>query len=142
MTEPILDPATDYPLSVHRRDLLFTPNGRSIDDITIDAVVAGDIEATDLRITPDTLRLQAQISERVGRPQLGANLRRAAEMTAISDARVLAIYNALRPNASTKSELESIADELTTQYHATHLAELVREAADVYERRDLLAKSE
>ncbi|MGH3581005.1 MAG: diol dehydratase small subunit, partial [Mycobacterium sp.] len=94
------------------------------------------------RITPDTLRLQAQISERVGRPQLGANLRRAAEMTAISDARVLAIYNALRPNASTKSELESIAEELTTQYDATHLAELVREAADVYERRDLLAKSE
>ncbi|MCV7252363.1 diol dehydratase small subunit [Mycolicibacterium fluoranthenivorans] len=142
MTEPTLDPATDYPLSVHRRDLLFTPNGKSIEDITIDAVVAGDIQATDLRITPDTLRLQAQISERVGRPQLGANLRRAAEMTAISDERVLQIYNALRPNASSKSELDSIADELTTQYNATHLADLVREAADVYERRDLLAKSE
>jgi propanediol dehydratase small subunit len=142
MTEPTLDPATDYPLSVDRRDLLFTPNGKSIEDITIDAVVAGDIQATDLRITPDTLRLQAQISERVGRPQLGANLRRAAEMTAISDERVLQIYNALRPNASSKSELDSIADELTTQYNATHLADLVREAADVYERRDLLAKSE
>lgn len=142
MTEPTLDPATDYPLSVHRRDLLFTPNGKSIEDITIDSVVAGDIQATDLRITPDTLRLQAQISERVGRPQLGANLRRAAEMTAISDERVLQIYNALRPNASSKSELDSIADELTTQYNATHLADLVREAADVYERRDLLAKSE
>lgn len=37
MTEPTLDPATDYPLSVHRRDLLFTPNGKSIEDITIDA---------------------------------------------------------------------------------------------------------
>lgn len=142
MTEPNLDPATDYPLSVHRRDLLFTPNGKSIEDITIDAVVAGDIQATDLRITPDTLRLQAQISEKVGRPQLGANLRRAAEMTAISDARVLEIYNALRPNASTKAELEAIADELTTQYQATHLAALVREAADVYERRDILATSE
>ncbi|MHA3023462.1 diol dehydratase small subunit [Mycobacterium sp. BMJ-28] len=142
MTEPTLDPATDYPLSVHRRDLLFTPNGKSIEDITIEAVVAGDIESTDLRITPDTLRLQAQISERVGRPQLGANLRRAAEMTAISDARVLEIYNALRPNASTRSELDAIADELTTKYDATHLAELVREAAEVYERRDILAKSE
>jgi propanediol dehydratase small subunit len=142
MTEPTLDPATDYPLSVHRRDLLFTPNGKSIDDITIDAVVAGDIEATDLRITPDTLRLQAQISEKVGRPQLGANLRRAAEMTAIPDARVLEIYNALRPNASTKAELEAIADELTTRYDAAHLAALVLEAADVYERRDILATSE
>ncbi|MDX1876006.1 diol dehydratase small subunit [Mycolicibacterium sp. 120266] len=142
MTEPTLDPATDYPLSVHRRDLLFTPNGKTIDDITIDAVVAGDIEATDLRITPDTLRLQAQISEKVGRPQLGANLRRAAEMTAIPDARVLEIYNALRPNASTKAELEAIADELTTRYQASHLATLVLEAADVYERRDILATSE
>ncbi len=66
MTEPTLDPATDYPLSVHRRDLLFTPQ-RQIDRGHHDrCVVAGDIQATDLRITPDTLRLQAQISERVG----------------------------------------------------------------------------
>lgn len=73
--------------------------------------------------------------------QLGANLRRAAEMTAISDARVLEIYNALRPNASTKAELEAIATELATSYQAENLAALVREAADVYERRDILAAS-
>ena len=119
MTEPTLDPAVDYPLSVHRRDLLFTPTGKSIDDITIEAVVPGDIQATDLRITPDTLRLQAQISEKDGRKQLGANLRRAAEMTAISDERVLEIYNSLRPNASSKAELEAIAEELESQYNAT-----------------------
>lgn len=142
VTEPILDPAADYPLSVHRPDVLFTPTGKSIEDITIDAVMAGDVEANDLRITPDTLRLQAQLAEKVGRPQLGANLRRAAEMTAISDERVLEIYNALRPNASSKAELEAIADELESQYGATLLAALVREAADVYERRDVLAVAE
>ncbi|KWX65961.1 diol dehydratase small subunit [Mycobacterium sp. NAZ190054] len=142
MTESNLDPAVDYPLSVNRNDLLFTPTGKSIDAITMPAVVAGDIEAADLRITPDTLRLQAQISEKVGRVQLGANLRRAAEMTAISDERVLEIYNALRPNASTKEELEAIAEELSSQYQAELLAELVREAAEVYERRDILATSE
>lgn len=142
MTQPTLDPAVDYPLSAHRRDLLFTPTGKSIDDITIEAVVSGEVEAADLRISPDTLRLQAQVSEKVGRKQLGTNLRRAAEMTAISDERVLEIYNALRPNASTKAELESIADELDSQYSATLLAELVREAADVYQRRDILATSE
>lgn len=142
MTRPNLDPAVDYPLSVHRRDLLFTPTGKSIDDLTMEAVVSGDVEAADLRISPDTLRLQAEVSEKVGRKQLGANLRRAAEMTAISDERVLAIYNALRPNASSKAELESIADELESQYNATLLAELVREAADVYQRRDILASSE
>ncbi|CAA0129405.1 Propanediol dehydratase small subunit [Mycolicibacterium vanbaalenii] len=142
MTQPTLDPAVDYPLSLHRRDLLFTPTGKTIDDITIDSVVSGDVQAADLRITPDTLRLQAQIAEKDGRRQLGANLHRAAEMTAISDERVLEIYNALRPNASTKAELEAIAEELHTEYHATFLAELVREAADVYERRDILATGE
>lgn len=142
MSQPILDPAVDYPLSTNRRDLLSTPTGKSIDDITMEAVVAGEVQAADLRITPDTLRLQAQIAEKDGRKQLGANLRRAAEMTAISDERVLEIYNALRPNASTKAELESIAEELQSQYNAGFLAELVREAADVYERRDILATSE
>jgi propanediol dehydratase small subunit len=142
MTQPTLDPAVDYPLSTNRRDLLFTPTGKSIDDITIEAVMAGDVQAADLRCTPDTLRMQAQISEKDGRVQLGANLRRAAEMTAISDERVLEIYNALRPNASSKAELESIAEELKSKYSATLLAELVLEAADVYERRDILAESE
>ncbi|MGV9803752.1 diol dehydratase small subunit [Mycobacterium sp. NPDC003449] len=142
MTEPNLDPSVDYPLSSNRTDLLLTPNGKPIDGITMQAVMAGDIDASDLRITPQTLRLQAQIAEKVGRRQLGGNLRRAAEMTAISDERVLQIYNALRPNASTKAELEAIADELDGQYGAGLLAGLVREAADVYERRDILATSE
>ncbi|KQY04897.1 glycerol dehydrogenase [Mycobacterium sp. Root135] len=142
MTQPTLDPAVDYPLSVNRKDLLFTPTGKSIDDITLEAVVSGEVQAADLRITPDTLRLQAQVSEKDGRKQLGANLRRAAEMTAISDERVLQIYNSLRPNASSKAELEAIAEELESQYNAGLLAELVREAAEVYERRDVLAESE
>ncbi|MEH3061534.1 MAG: diol dehydratase small subunit [Methylobacterium radiotolerans] len=142
MGEPDLDPAVDYPLSERRRELLFTPTGKSIDDITIEAVVAGRIEAADLRVTAETLRLQAQISEKVGRKQLSANLRRAADMTALSDKRVLEIYNALRPHASTKSELDAIAEELASDYDAHSLADLVREAAEVYERRGLLAVAE
>lgn len=142
MTEPTLDPTVDYPLSMNRQDLLFTPNGKPIADITMEAVMSGEVAASDLRITPQTLRLQAQIAEKVGRNQLGSNLRRAAEMTAITDERVLEIYNALRPNASTKAELEAIAEELETQYGATMLAGLVLEAADVYDRRDVLATNE
>lgn len=142
MTEPTLDPTVDYPLSLHRQDLLFTPNGKPIAEITMAAVMAGEVAASDLRITPQTLRLQAQIAEKVGRNQLGGNLRRAAEMTAISDERVLQIYNALRPNASTKAEFEAIAEELEGQYGAGLLAGLVREAADVYERREILATND
>lgn len=142
MPEPILDPAVDYPLSVHRRELLRTPTGKAIDDITIEAVMAGDVTAADLRITPATLRLQAQLAERSGRGQLGANLRRAAELTAIGDERVLQIYNALRPHAATAAELDRIADELEHDHHATHLAALVRDAAAVYQRRGILASDQ
>jgi len=130
----------DYPLSINRPEMLRTPTGKPLSDITMEKVMSGDIAATDLRISPETLRLQASISEAAKRPQLAANLRRAAELTALSDERVLEIYNALRPNASTKQELLAIAEELENTYHAEHTARLVREAADVYERRGVLAE--
>ena len=100
------------------------------------------VEPEDLRIAPETLRLQAQIAERVGRPQLAQNFRRAAELTALPDELVLSIYNSLRPRASTKEQLGEIADELESKYSATLCAQLVREAADVYERRDILARED
>lgn len=135
---PDLDRA-DYPLSVNRPELLTTPTGASFDDLTMAGVVAGEVSNEDLRITPDTLRLQASIADDVGRPQLAANFRRAAELTAIPDERLLAMYNALRPRSSSKAELLALADDLESTYSAHHAADLVREAADVYERRDILA---
>jgi propanediol dehydratase small subunit len=134
-----LDPRRDYPLASKRPELLRTPSGKSLDELTMQAVMAGDIRAEDLRITPETLRLQAQIAESVNRPQLGANFRRAAELTALSDERVLEIYNALRPAASSKQRLLEIADDLERTASASTTAALVREAAEVYERRGLLA---
>ncbi len=132
----------DYPLSTQRPELLLTPTGKPFTEVTLDGIRSGDITAQDLRCPADTLRLQAQLSEAAGRVQLGANLRRAAELTAVDDARILEIYNALRPNASTKQELLDIADELATQYDAPHTAAYIREAAEVYERRDVLAETD
>jgi propanediol dehydratase small subunit len=103
------------------------------------AVLAGEVTAEDLRIAPETLRLQAKIADSVDRPQLGQNLRRAAELTAVPDEKVLGIYNALRPRASTKRQLIAIAEELARDYDAALCAQLIREAADVYERRGILA---
>lgn len=134
-----LDPRHDYPLASQRPELVRTPTGKQLDDLTMDAVLTGAVTADDLRIAPDTLRLQARIAEEVGRGQLGENFRRAAELTALPDDKVLAIYNALRPKASTKQELSAIAEELERDYSAPLCAELVREAADVYERRHILA---
>ncbi|MBB5134598.1 propanediol dehydratase small subunit [Thermocatellispora tengchongensis] len=134
-----LDPRRDYPLATRRPELLRTPTGKRLDDITMDAVLAGEVTPADLRIAPETLRLQAQIADAVGRPQLGQNFRRAAELTAVPDEKVLAIYNALRPRASTREELHAIAEELERDYSAGLCAAMVREAADVYERRGILA---
>jgi propanediol dehydratase small subunit len=139
MTSTELDPQRDYPLASHRPELVRTPTGKRLDEITMQAVLAGDVVAEDLRIAPDTLRLQAQIAESAGRAQLGQNFRRAAELTALPDEKVLGVYNALRPHASTKEELLEIAEELERDYSATLCGRLVREAVDVYERRHILA---
>src|SRR3712207_8567551 len=132
--------AADYPLSINRPELLRTPTGKPITDLTMDAVVSGELSAADLRIAPETLLLQAEIADASGRPQLAANFRRASEMTAIPDDEVLAMYNALRPRASTAAQLDQMADRLETTYSAPVCAGLVREAAEVYARRDLLAR--
>jgi propanediol dehydratase small subunit len=137
-----LDPAVDYPLSSRRPDLLHTPTGKHIEDLTLDAVVAGDLSPLDLRISPDTLNMQAEIAEGAGRWQLAENFRRAAEMTEIPDERVLEMYNALRPNASSAQQLADLADELEREYSAERTAAFVREAADVYGRRNVLAAAE
>jgi len=131
---------TDYPLSKKRPDLVKTTSGKTLDDITLDAVVSGAIKADEIRITPQTLEYQAQIAESISRPQLARNMRRAGELTQVPDARVLEIYNALRPNRSTKAQLLAIADELENQYNAKVCANHVREAASVYEARGVLRK--
>ena len=139
MTSVELDPQRDYPLASQRPELLRTPTGKRLEDLTMAAVLSGSVVAEDLRIAPDTLRLQAQIADSVARPQLGANFRRAAELTALPDDKVLQIYNALRPRASTKQQLLDIAEELERDFSASLCGALVREAADVYERRSVLA---
>lgn len=130
----------DYPLAEKRPDLVKTAKGRALDEVTLDAVLSGEIEADEIRVTPEILEYQAQIADSVGRPQLAANLRRAGELTRVPDERILEIYNAMRPNMSTKDELLGIADELESEYEAKINADLVREAAEVYERRGRLRK--
>jgi len=133
-----LDVKRDYPLGKKRPDLIKTARGQSLDDITIEEVIKGNVKPEDLRITDKTLLMQAQIAEQVGRRQLAQNFRRAAELTKVPDKRILEIYTALRPYRSSKEELLAIADELEHTYNAPLCAHHVREAADVYERRRLL----
>lgn len=128
----------DYPLSINRPELVKTSTGKSLGDITIDNVMDGSIGAKDVRISPETLELQAQIAESVGRSSLAVNFRRAKELIAVPDTRILEMYNALRPFRSTKAELLKMADELEGQFNAKICASMVREAAEVYEKRGRL----
>lgn len=135
-----LDPKKDYPLAQKRPDLVKTSTGLSLADITLDKVASGKVNFEDMKIRPETLEYQAQIAEACGRPQLANNIRRAAELTRLSDQRVLEIYESLRPYRSSKKELLDIANELESQYQARICAALVREAAEVYEKRGRLRR--
>ena len=112
-------------------------SGRPLGEITLEAAVRGDLSPADLRIHPETLRLQADVAEAHGNPQLGENLRRAAELATLADDEVLEIYEALRPGRATSAELEAIAVRLGAA-GAPLCAALVREAAVVYARRGLV----
>jgi propanediol dehydratase small subunit len=112
-------------------------SGRPLDELTLEAAVGGELSPQDLRVHPDTLRHQAAVAEQHGNPQLGENLRRAAELSTLPDDEVLAIYEALRPGRSTRAGLEASAALLEAS-GAPLCAALVREAAAVYERRGVL----
>ncbi|WP_054636582.1 diol dehydratase small subunit [Thalassobacillus sp. C254] len=132
----------DYPLGDKRTELIKTPTGKTLNELTLQEALQGNISSEDFRISPETLLHQAEIAESLNRDQLGRNFRRAAELINISDQRILEIYNALRPNRSTKDELLTIAEELKTEYEAIENSKLIVEAAEVYERRGLLRQDE
>ena len=136
-----LDAKKDYPLASKRPELVQSASGLAFDDIRLDKVVSGQIGFDDIKIRPETLEYQAQIAESIGRPRLASNLRRAAEMTRIPDQRVLEMYDSLRPYRCTKQELLDMATELESTYQAKVCAALVREAAEIYEKRGRLKQS-
>lgn len=132
------DPRRDYPIGERRPDLVRTASGRPLTEVTVEAVLAGEITADELRISPEMLRRQAEVAAASGRPALVANFERAAELTRVPDGRLLEMYEALRPRRSTRAQLEAIAAELEERYSAPRTAALVREAIDAYARRGLL----
>ena len=132
--------AADYPLTSKRKGDIKTPTGKALEDITLEKVLSGEINADDIRISPETLEMQAQIAESMNRDAIARNFRRAAELIRVPDDRILEMYNALRPYRSTKAELYAIGDELINEYGATVSGNFVKEAADIYEKRNRLKK--
>ena len=113
-------------------------SGRPVGELTLEAVRRGEISLPDLRIHPQTLQTQADLAAAHGNPQLAENLRRAAELTRLSDDEVMAIYEALRPRRSTPAQLVALAETLAGR-GLPRCAALLAEAAAVYARRGLSA---
>lgn len=130
------DPVTDYPLGTRRPDLVTTPSGRRLEDVTLAGVRAGSLAPDDTRATAATLALQARVARAAGRAQLADGIERAAELTCVPEDELLAVYTALRPGRSSVGELEAWAARLD-ELGAAHNAAFVREAADAYRARGL-----
>ena len=126
-----------YPLGKGGRRAVRTATGLAVSELGLDRVLAGEVGAEDVRISPETLRLQADFAERGGNPQLAENLRRGAELTAFADEELLAFYDRLRPGRSTAAELDELAGQLEAR-GAARCAVLVREARSAYVRRGLI----
>jgi propanediol dehydratase small subunit len=132
--------AASYPLS-DRPDALKAGSGRTLDEITLDAAAQGELSAQDLQIGSETLLAQAEIARQAGFGELADNLTRAAELTAVPNEELLRMYEMLRPHRSTYVELQKLAVTLEEEYNAQATAAFVREAAQVYQMRNLLRRA-
>lgn len=131
----------DYPIAESNPENVTGNRGKPLSALTLDAVIGGDVDMEDLRITPHALVQQAQIARSVGRAALAGNLERAAEMTQLPQDDVMQIYELLRPGrAESKESLLAVAQRLRCDLDAPLLADFVEEAARFYEKRGLFRK--
>jgi propanediol dehydratase small subunit len=115
-----------------------TASERTLDELDVEAILAGELTIEDFRISGETLRRQAEAAEAAGYRQLAGNLRRASELTHISSQEVLDIYDMLRPGRATHAQLLALANRLERDLDAPLTAALVREAAEVYLERGVV----
>ena len=127
-----------YPLSEKRPELVRGKRGKQLADITLDRLLAGEVEMEDLRITTEALELQADVARSARRPMLAANFERASELVDVPQDLIMEIYELLRPGrATSKERLLDTAKRLRSDYRAERMAAFIEEAAAVYERRGL-----
>ncbi|MBO5929483.1 MAG: diol dehydratase small subunit [Clostridia bacterium] len=127
-----------YPLGVHHKDSITSKTGKKLTDITLEEVLKGHVSSEDIKISKETLKAQGQVAKENGSEPMEKNFERAAELIAVPDDVILKMYDKLRPNRSTKTELVTMAQELIEKYNAPNCAKLVLEAAEVYEKRGIL----
>lgn len=131
----------DYPLAETQGARIAGKRGLPLDQITLEAVMAGQITMADLQITPRALRDQAEIAADAARATLALNFRRAAELVEVPQDLIMGTYELLRPGrAKTRAELTDRAALLRRDYQAHAIADFIDEAAEIYDRRGLFAR--
>jgi propanediol dehydratase small subunit len=113
-----------------------TRSGRPLAELTIEALRAGALAGDDFRISREQLEAQAQAAQAAGYRQLADNLRRAAELTGVSNERVFEIYECLRPGRASFAALAELARELARD-GMPRVAAFVAEAAEAYRARGI-----
>lgn len=130
--------AKDYPLAETRPEAVRGRRGLTLDEITLERVLAGEVTMEDLRITPGALRDQAAIARDAGRETLAQNFERAAELVDVPQDVIMETYEMLRPGrVRDKAELLACAALFRDRYNAPRIAAFIEEAAEIYERRGL-----
>ena len=127
-----------YPLGEYEKDKVISKTGKKLDDITLDEVMKNHVGPDDIKISKEMLRAQGQVARESGNEPMEKNFERAAELVDVPDDIILKMYDKLRPNRSTKEELECMARTLSEKYGAKNCAKLVLEAAEIYEKRGIL----
>jgi propanediol dehydratase small subunit len=132
---------TDYPLAETQPDKVQGPRGKALPEMTLDAVIKGEVTMEDLRITPEALRAQGEIAEAANRKTLAENFNRAAELVNVPQDVIMATYELLRPGrARSKDDLIVAANRLRKNFNAPLMAKFIEEAAQVYETRSLFTR--
>jgi len=134
-------PRNIYPLSEKAPEKAVSASGMPLGDLTLDVIVSQRVDAADIRISADVLRLQAGIARDAGRDRLALNFERAADLVAVPQDLILDTYEMLRPGRITEPQLlTERAKMLRRDYGANGIAALIDEAVAVYERRNLFRR--
>ncbi len=127
-----------YPLKDKHPEIIKSKSGKGLDEITLDAIMSGDVSADDIKISREVLILQAEVAKQDGKIQLAKNFVRAAELIEIPDDQILDMYNMLRPYRSTEEELKQLSVRLRKEFDAEMCADFIEETLAVYKKRDIL----
>lgn len=122
-----------------KRDAIRTQSGKRLQELTLEAVLNQELTEEDFRISAETLAYQAEAASSAGYHQVAENLRRAAELTRLSNQEVLTIYSMLRPGRASYEQLRALGKRLERELAAPCAAQLIYEAAEAYLARGLVS---